>query len=169
MDAIKASIDADLVRESHKLNSQMVLLTIAISGGPFLGLLGTFWGLLRTIGSVGEIIGRHFPYSVKLGLLSIVFATIFGTAMGVVAAARRNTWADYALYQTYDLAPRAIAGFDARLIARMSRRWTASSSTSFCESGLGADEALPPSPAAPLAPSPASAPRALRRSSGLSL
>lgn len=47
--------------------------------------------------SVGEIIGRHFPYSVKLGLLSIVFAAIFGTAMGVVAAARRNTWVDYLL------------------------------------------------------------------------
>ena len=31
------TIDADLVRESHKLNARMVLLTIAISGGPFLG------------------------------------------------------------------------------------------------------------------------------------
>lgn len=47
--------------------------------------------------SVGEIIGQHFPYSVKLGLLSIVFAALFGTAMGVIAAARRNTWVDYLL------------------------------------------------------------------------
>ncbi|MGB0129583.1 MAG: DUF2341 domain-containing protein, partial [Rhodocyclaceae bacterium] len=41
IDAIKASIDADMVRETHRLNAKMVLLTIAISGGPFLGLLGT--------------------------------------------------------------------------------------------------------------------------------
>ena len=34
-DAVKAAVDADLVRENHRLNAQMVLLTIAISGGPF--------------------------------------------------------------------------------------------------------------------------------------
>lgn len=38
IDAVKAAIDADLVRENHTLNSRIVLLTIAISGGPFLGL-----------------------------------------------------------------------------------------------------------------------------------
>jgi hypothetical protein len=42
--AIKASLDATLVRENQKLGSLMVLLTIAISGGPFLGLLGTVVG-----------------------------------------------------------------------------------------------------------------------------
>lgn len=47
--------------------------------------------------TVGEIIGQHFPYSVKLGLLAIGFAALFGTALGVVAAARRNTWVDYLL------------------------------------------------------------------------
>ena len=39
IDAIRASLDAQVVRESARLNSQMVLLTISISGGPFLGLL----------------------------------------------------------------------------------------------------------------------------------
>jgi oligopeptide transport system permease protein len=47
--------------------------------------------------TVGDIIRQHFPYSAKLGLLSIFFAALFGTAMGVVAAARRNSWADYSL------------------------------------------------------------------------
>ena len=39
-----AAIDSTSVRETQKLNSQMVLLTIAIAGGPFLGLLGTVVG-----------------------------------------------------------------------------------------------------------------------------
>ena len=38
--SIKASLDATLVRENQKLSSLMVLLTIAISGGPFLGSAG---------------------------------------------------------------------------------------------------------------------------------
>lgn len=45
--------------------------------------------------TVGAIITRHFPYSLTLGLMAIGFAAIFGTLLGVVAAARRNTWVDY--------------------------------------------------------------------------
>jgi biopolymer transport protein ExbB len=52
MDAIKAAIDADLVRETQKQNSGMVLLTIAISGGPFLGLLGTVVGVMITFAAI---------------------------------------------------------------------------------------------------------------------
>ena len=45
-------MDADSVREGYRLNSQMVLLTIAISGGPFLGLLGTVVGVMITFASI---------------------------------------------------------------------------------------------------------------------
>jgi biopolymer transport protein ExbB len=37
IEAIRASMDATLVRENQRLSKSMVLLTIAISGGPFLG------------------------------------------------------------------------------------------------------------------------------------
>jgi oligopeptide transport system permease protein len=47
--------------------------------------------------TVGALIRQHFPTSAKLGLLAIGFAALFGTALGVVAAARRNTWVDYLL------------------------------------------------------------------------
>lgn len=47
--------------------------------------------------TVGGIIRHHFPYSLTLGLMALGFAALFGTAMGVIAAARRNTWVDYAL------------------------------------------------------------------------
>src|SRR5262249_13438880 len=46
--AIRASLDAGLVRENQKLTNMLVLLTIAISGGPFLGLLGTVIGVMIT-------------------------------------------------------------------------------------------------------------------------
>ena len=52
MDAIKAAIDAGLVRETQRLNNLMVLLTIAISGGPFLGLLGTVVGVMITFAAI---------------------------------------------------------------------------------------------------------------------
>ena len=52
LDAVKASVDADMVRESHSLNALMVFLTIAISGGPFLGLLGTVVGVMITFAAI---------------------------------------------------------------------------------------------------------------------
>jgi biopolymer transport protein ExbB len=52
LDAIKATLDAVQVRENHVLNARMVLLTIAISGGPFLGLLGTVVGVMITFAAI---------------------------------------------------------------------------------------------------------------------
>src|SRR5690606_29954986 len=46
--AIRASLDGGFVRETQKINSLIVLLTICISGGPFLGLLGTVVGVMIT-------------------------------------------------------------------------------------------------------------------------
>src|SRR5262249_34073225 len=48
IEAIRATLDATLTRSTQRLNSQMVWLTIAIAGGPFLGLLGTVVGVMIT-------------------------------------------------------------------------------------------------------------------------
>jgi len=47
--------------------------------------------------TVNEIIRNQFPYSARLGLFAIAFSLVFGIAIGVVAAARRNTAVDYGL------------------------------------------------------------------------
>ena len=45
---------ADLSAEMQALNKMMVLLTIAISGGPFLGLLGTVVGVMITFAAIAQ-------------------------------------------------------------------------------------------------------------------
>ncbi len=52
IEAIRASMDATLIRLQQRMSSQMVLLTIAISGGPFLGLLGTVIGVMITFAAI---------------------------------------------------------------------------------------------------------------------
>ena len=47
--------------------------------------------------TVNEIIANQFPFSLKLGLFALGFALLFGIAIGVTAAARRNTSIDYGL------------------------------------------------------------------------
>jgi oligopeptide transport system permease protein len=45
--------------------------------------------------TVNEIIADKFPVSMDLGLTSLLIALILGIPLGVLAAAKRNTWADY--------------------------------------------------------------------------
>ncbi len=61
LDSISSRLD-----ESREISRYLIGLLI------FLGLLGTFWGLLQTIGAVGETIRN-------LSVMSGDFATLFGT------------------------------------------------------------------------------------------
>jgi oligopeptide transport system permease protein len=45
--------------------------------------------------TVNEIIADKFPVSIDLGLHSLAVALLLGIPLGVLAAARRNTWIDY--------------------------------------------------------------------------
>ena len=84
LDAVKASVDADLVRENHKLNAQMVLLTIAISGGPFLGLLGTVVGVMITFAAIAAA-GDVNVNAIAPGIAAALLATVAGLAVAIPA------------------------------------------------------------------------------------
>ena len=84
IDAVKASIDADLVRESHTLNSKIVLLTIAISGGPFLGLLGTVVGVMITFAAIAAA-GDVNVNAIAPGIAAALLATVAGLGVAIPA------------------------------------------------------------------------------------
>jgi len=82
--AIRASLDGGLVRESQKLNRQMVLLTIAISGGPFLGLLGTVVGVMITFAAVAAA-GEVNVNAIAPGIAAALLATVAGLGVAIPA------------------------------------------------------------------------------------
>jgi biopolymer transport protein ExbB len=82
MDAVKATIDADSVREGYALNSQMVLLTIAIAGGPFLGLLGTVVGVMITFASIAAA-GDVNVNAIAPGIAAALLATVAGLSVAI--------------------------------------------------------------------------------------
>ncbi|MFY9511591.1 MAG: MotA/TolQ/ExbB proton channel family protein, partial [Rubrivivax sp.] len=84
LNAVKASIDADLVRENHRLNAQMVLLTIAISGGPFLGLLGTVVGVMITFAAIAAA-GDVNVNAIAPGIAAALLATVAGLGVAIPA------------------------------------------------------------------------------------
>jgi len=82
--AIRAVMDATLVRMTQRLQSQMVLLTIAISGGPFLGLLGTVVGVMITFAAIAAS-GDVNVNSIAPGISASLAATVAGLAVAIPA------------------------------------------------------------------------------------
>lgn len=84
IDAIKAAVDADQVRETQRMNSLMVLLTIAISGGPFLGLLGTVVGVMITFAAIAAA-GDVNVNAIAPGIAAALLATVAGLGVAIPA------------------------------------------------------------------------------------
>lgn len=84
LDSIKATMDAVQVRENHALNARMVLLTIAISGGPFLGLLGTVVGVMITFAAIAAA-GDVNVNAIAPGIAAALLATVAGLGVAIPA------------------------------------------------------------------------------------
>lgn len=82
--AIRSSLDAGMVREMQRLNKSMVLLTIAISGGPFLGLLGTVVGVMITFASIAAA-GDVNVNAIAPGISAALVATVAGLIVAIPA------------------------------------------------------------------------------------
>jgi len=82
--AIRATMDSVMTRENQKLNGQMVLLTIAISGGPFLGLLGTVVGVMITFAAIAAS-GDVNVNSIAPGIAAALVATVAGLVVAIPA------------------------------------------------------------------------------------
>ncbi len=82
--AIRAALDAGMVRQTQKLNRSIVLLTIAISGGPFLGLLGTVMGVMITFATIAES-GSVNINAIAPGISAALVATVAGLVVAIPA------------------------------------------------------------------------------------
>jgi biopolymer transport protein ExbB len=82
IEAIRASMDATQTRLQQRLSSQMVLLTIAISGGPFLGLLGTVIGVMITFAAIA-LSGDVNINAIAPGTAAALAATVAGLGVAI--------------------------------------------------------------------------------------
>lgn len=80
--SIRAVLDSGFVRESQRLNRLMVMLTIAISGGPFLGLLGTVVGVMITFAAIAAS-GDVNVNAIAPGIAAALVATVAGLGVAI--------------------------------------------------------------------------------------
>lgn len=80
--AIRTTLDTQMVLEMQRLNAQMVLLTIAISGGPFIGLMGTVVGVMITFAAIAAT-GDVNIAAIAPGVASALAATVMGLLVAI--------------------------------------------------------------------------------------
>ena len=84
MQAIRASMEGRLVREGQKLGQMIVFLTLSISGGPFIGLLGTVIGVMITFAAIAAA-GDVNVNAIAPGIAAALLATVAGMAVAIPA------------------------------------------------------------------------------------
>ncbi|MCU0779488.1 MAG: DUF2341 domain-containing protein [Akkermansiaceae bacterium] len=82
--AIRASLDAGLVHENHRLTDGLVYLTISVAGGPYVGLLGTVVGVMITFAIIAKS-GEVNVNSIAPGIASALLATVVGLIVAIPA------------------------------------------------------------------------------------
>ncbi|MEW9501600.1 oligopeptide ABC transporter permease [Jeotgalibacillus marinus] len=82
-----------IMNAKYGLDQPVPIQYLKYMGNVLQGDLGVSFQFSNT--PVTELISQRVGPSVTLGLQAMIFGTIFGIVLGVIAALRQNTWMDY--------------------------------------------------------------------------
>ena len=82
MEHVKRTLENTVAQESLKLESGLILLAIAVSGAPFLGLLGTVWGVMSTFGHIAQQ-GSASLAAMAPGVAAALITTVAGLLVAI--------------------------------------------------------------------------------------
>ena len=82
MEHVKRTLERAVAQESLKLESGLILLAIAVSGSPFLGLLGTVWGVMSAFSYVA-IQGKADLPTMAPGVAGALVTTVAGLLVAI--------------------------------------------------------------------------------------
>jgi biopolymer transport protein TolQ len=84
MSAVRAAMERAVGETALELESQMILLATAVSGSPFLGLLGTVWGVMDAFTGVAEA-GSPNLASMAPGVSGALITTVTALCVAIPA------------------------------------------------------------------------------------
>ena len=84
MRVVDSAMERGVGEAALRLESQMILLATAVSGAPFLGLLGTVWGVMDTFGGVASA-GSANLAAMAPGVSAALITTVTGLLVAIPA------------------------------------------------------------------------------------
>ena len=83
-DAVRVTLEEAAGAEAMGLEKGMIVLSTAVAGGPFIGLLGTVWGVMSTFAGIAE---KHSASLTAMapGVAAALVATVTGLLVAIPA------------------------------------------------------------------------------------
>jgi biopolymer transport protein ExbB/TolQ len=83
-EAVKVSLEEAAAREAMSLEKGMIVLSTAVAGGPFIGLLGTVWGVMETFAGIAKA-NQASLTAMAPGVAGALIATVTGLLVAIPA------------------------------------------------------------------------------------
>jgi biopolymer transport protein TolQ len=84
MRVVAVAMERAVGESALKLESQMIILATAVSGAPFVGLLGTVWGVMETFADVAKA-GSASLAAMAPGVSAALITTVTGLLVAIPA------------------------------------------------------------------------------------
>ncbi|MDB6054994.1 MAG: MotA/TolQ/ExbB proton channel [Verrucomicrobiales bacterium] len=83
-DSVRIALERSVSAEALSLEKGMIVLTTAVAGGPFIGLLGTVWGVMETFSGVARANSASLT-AMAPGVAGALIATVIGLMVAIPA------------------------------------------------------------------------------------
>jgi len=83
-DSVKVAMERAVSTEALSLEKGMIILSTAVAGGPFIGLLGTVWGVMETFAGIARVQGASLV-AMAPGVAAALLATVVGLFVAIPA------------------------------------------------------------------------------------
>ena len=83
-EAVKVVLEEAAAAQAMSLEKGMIVLSTAVAGGPFIGLLGTVWGVMSTFAGIAEANSASLT-AMAPGVAAALIATVTGLLVAIPA------------------------------------------------------------------------------------
>ena len=83
-DSVRVSLERAASEQAMALEKGMIILSTAVAGGPFIGLLGTVWGVMETFSGIAKAASASLT-AMAPGVAGALIATVVGLFVAIPA------------------------------------------------------------------------------------
>lgn len=83
-DSVKVALERAVSAQAISLEKGMIILSTAVAGGPFIGLLGTVWGVMETFSGIAKVQAASLT-AMAPGVAGALIATVVGLFVAIPA------------------------------------------------------------------------------------
>ncbi|HOW65138.1 MAG TPA: MotA/TolQ/ExbB proton channel family protein [Candidatus Paceibacterota bacterium] len=83
-ESVKVALERAVSAQSLSLEKGMIILSTAVAGGPFIGLLGTVWGVMETFSGIAKVQAASL-IAMAPGVAGALIATVVGLFVAIPA------------------------------------------------------------------------------------